>query len=405
MFTDRHPHAPLSPSGSKLWIPCPGSVYLQSFFPDDESEAAEEGTFAHAIAAARMNVALGRPLRHPETEDALRRSQAGVKFWTEELGEHVQGYVDRNLALIKEHPDAIVLVEQRVDFSNWVREGKGTIDLGLAYDDVIFGRDFKYGRGVDVDIDENTQLALYALGIYGALHTLYDFKRVIVEIDQPRRGGVKSADYTVDELLEWAEGVLRPAAERAWEAYLETKHTTATAEALYYNPGAHCTEGFCRARNQCAARANMLRELAAREPLPGAILTDEDLAEILPTLPAIRKWATEMIEWSTKEAVEQRRPFRGMKLVSSRSVRKVVEERAVVCALQAEGFARKDLYHSELLGITALEKLVGPSYLAKVVPEGAIVKVPGAPTLVPETDPRRTWAPSVSADDEFSDTP
>lgn len=405
MFTNRHAHAVLSASGSKLWINCAASAYLQSFYPDDAGEAAEEGTFAHAIAAARMKTALGHALRHPETEAVLLKTPEAKRFWCEDMADHVQGYVDRNLEILAEHPDAVVLVEQRVNFSNWVPEGFGTADLCLAFDQTLMARDLKYGRGVDVDVDENTQLALYALGLYAALHTLYEFNRVVVEIDQPRRGGVKAAEYTVDELLDWAFYTLTPAANKAWKAWgmASTEAVDRYWLAEHTVPGDHCHEGFCRARHACAIRAQHMLDIANRRPAEGLVLSDAQLGEILPQLPQVKRWSAEMLDWAGAEAVEAKRKFIGMKLVAGRSSRVVVDEKSVVAALQVEGFSRQDLYHSELLGITALEKRVGKSYLAKVVPEGAIVKRPGAPTLVPETDPRPTWAPSASADDEFDD--
>ena len=56
------------------------------------------------------------------------------------------------------------MVEQRLDFSNYVKDGFGTGDLVIVADDVMQVIDFKYGKGVTVSAEHNPQMMLYALG-------------------------------------------------------------------------------------------------------------------------------------------------------------------------------------------------------------------------------------------------
>jgi hypothetical protein len=42
-------HARLSPSGSKKWMACPGSLTLESFVPNESNEYSDDGTACHAV--------------------------------------------------------------------------------------------------------------------------------------------------------------------------------------------------------------------------------------------------------------------------------------------------------------------------------------------------------------------
>ena len=44
-------HARLSPSQSERWLKCPGSILAIAAAPKEEKPAADEGTYAHGIAA------------------------------------------------------------------------------------------------------------------------------------------------------------------------------------------------------------------------------------------------------------------------------------------------------------------------------------------------------------------
>ena len=50
--------------------------------------------------------------------------------------------------------------------------------------------DFKYGRGVLVEAEDNPQMKLYALGALEIFDCLYDIDTVSMTIYQPRRANV-----------------------------------------------------------------------------------------------------------------------------------------------------------------------------------------------------------------------
>ncbi|MBE6061810.1 MAG: DUF2800 domain-containing protein, partial [Clostridium sulfidigenes] len=76
--------------------------------------------------------------------------------------------------------------------------------------------------------------------------------------------------------------------------------------------------------------------------------------------------------------------WNGWKLVEGRSNRKYTNEAAVIQAVSEAGF---DPYEKKLLGITALQKLLGKSRFDELL-TGFIEKPQGKPTLVPESDKR-----------------
>ncbi len=158
-------HARLSPSGSKRWFACPGSVTLEAPFPDTANTYSDDGTAMHDVAAWCLTT--GRPALDRIGEMiAVHRDPEPPRHveFTDEMADLTQGYVDtvRALAIGNE-----LHVEQRVDFSTFVGfEGQfGTADAIIwnARDGEMLMVDLKTGYRF-VDAEENSQLLLYALG-------------------------------------------------------------------------------------------------------------------------------------------------------------------------------------------------------------------------------------------------
>lgn len=133
-------HALLSASGSHRWLNCPPSARLEETFASETSVFAAEGTAAHALAEHKLQLFLGQPSQHVPGE-----------FDGEELEYHTDRYVDfagERITLVRQAcPDALVLLEQRLDFSRYVPGGFGTGDLIVVADDTLDVIDLKYGKG------------------------------------------------------------------------------------------------------------------------------------------------------------------------------------------------------------------------------------------------------------------
>ena len=147
-------HAVLSASGAHRWLHCNPSARLELEFADRETEAAAEGTAAHALAEHKLKKAL-----------KLRSRKPVSPYDCDEMDAYTDGYVEFVLEQLEEAKalcaDPLVLIEQRLDFSCYVPDGFGTGDCLIVADKLLHIIDFKYGQGVLVDAEENPQMMLY----------------------------------------------------------------------------------------------------------------------------------------------------------------------------------------------------------------------------------------------------
>lgn len=382
-------HALISPSAAKRWIACPGSVRLTEDFPDRGSKYAEEGTFAHSVCETL--------LRHYVEKIAPSRKKAELaalkanKWYSDELMEYCKIYVDLVKATykdaLKKDPSAVLDIEVKLDLGNFIPDGFGTADAVIIYNDTICVFDFKYGRGVRVDAKENPQMRIYAGGALVAYHDLFDIKRVITTIVQPRvENGISSEEISADELLKYCAGVIWPAADAAYRGVKE------------FRPGDHCR--FCPANGQCAAQLEenkaMVQKMFAPEPM---LMTEEQIVEVLTNAPQIEKWLKAVKDYALDAALGGIE-FPGMKLVAGRSTRSYSDEEALLNRLHDAGVEDALIYERNLLSPAKLEKLLGKKGYAAIAAPYVTVS-PGKPTLVPETDKRDRLTPDESIRNQF----
>jgi len=375
-------HAKLSASGSFKWLVCTPSAELEKDIPDKDTGFSEEGTKAHNVLEHMLNLYLHGEM--PETYWQLNASQ--------EMLDYVSLVFDRAVDLIEDArarcQDPVILVEKKLDFSPWVPEGFGTGDLVIITDDIVEVADLKYGKGVPVSAENNSQARLYGLGAYNELSHLYDIRRVRTHIWQPRLDSWTTEELTVEELLAWAKNEVVPKAQLAWVGEGELV------------PGEHCTSSFCRARFTCPARAKQGKELveASFALQPPDMLTPEQLEKVLTKADQVIRWLNDVKEWSLDRA-KAGHPPAGFKLVAGRSNRRYESNDAVVDALLAAGVEEDLIYDRSLIGITAMEKLLGKKKFAEILGKH-IEKPEGKPTLVPASDPRPAIDKLAYFDDE-----
>jgi len=363
-------HAKLSASSAHRWMNCNPSANLECEFADNSSEAAAEGSAAHALCEHKLRKAL-----------KLRSSRPTSKYDSDEMEMYTDSYLEfvlEQIEIAKQHcADPFVLIEQRLDFSCYVPDGFGTGDCLIVADKLLHIIDFKYGLGVLVDAVDNPQMMLYALGAIRLFDALYDIDTVSMTIFQPRRENVSTWTISVSELEEWAEKTLRPKAELAFKGEGE------------FNPGPWCT--FCKAAVKCRARADEKLSLARYEFAKPPLLTDEEIEDILSRLDDLTKWANEIAAYAQDAAINHGKQWNGFKLVEGRSIRKYTDENAVIAAATAAGY--RDIFKKSLIPITEMEKLMGKKTFSEVL-GGLVIKPQGKPTLVPASDKR----PDINTD-------
>lgn len=357
-------HAILSASSSYRWLHCPPSARLESNFASTESQAAAEGTAAHALAEHKLRRALKRRSKRPVSD-----------YDTDDMEQYTDDYCDFCMEQYEQEkqncPDTKIATEIKLDLSAYIPHGFGTCDCLIVSDKQLHIIDFKYGQGIVVDATNNSQLKLYALGALALYGNLYDCTEVALTIFQPRRDNIGTWTIPAADLLTWAEADLKPMAQQAY------------AGEGNYCSGDWCT--FCRAATKCRTRAEAKLKLANYEFALPPLLTDDEIEHILGMLDDLTQWANALKTYALDAAVAHGKVWQGWKVVAGRSNRRYTNEANVAEAAKTAGYA--DIYKKKLITITEMEKLMGKKNFTTIL--GALVdKPPGKPTLVPLTDKR-----------------
>lgn len=387
-------HATLSASGAKRWMSCPPSARLEErlrgIFGEKSTPFAEEGTKAHSLAELKLLREKGRLSEDDGINDFnydLRRKALGdiPKEMDEATDYYAEIIIEKFLTAKQSCPDAQLKLEQRLDFSRWVPDGFGTGDAVIVSEELLEVCDLKYGKGVPVFAENNPQARCYGLGALHCYGVLYGFKHVRNTIIQPRLDSVTEEMLTTDELLQWAETELKPAAELAWKGKGE------------FNPGDHCK--FCAARAICYARATKAMTIFKHGFETPGVIPDDAIPEILAVADTAIDWIKDLQAYALSQALRGQE-WPGYKLVrGKRPPRKWVDEEEAKHQLIRAGYEPEVYTETKFKSPSNIEKLVGKqafeAIFATLVTQGD-----GALTLVPESDKRTEF---TSAEADFSD--
>ena len=363
-------HAKLGASNAHRWLHCGGSVKAEQGFKDQSSPFALEGTRAHEL--SELALFKDKEPQHWIGKPLVENSDFIVD---EEMANYVQVYTDYCRAISKGADE--VFIEQRVSYNDWVPEGFGTNDFGALFlkDKRIKIADLKYGKGVQVDAENNPQAMLYGLGTYAEFSWISDFDWVDIAIIQPRLDHISEWSISVKDLLKWAEWV----SQRAEIALSED------AERV---PGEKQCR-FCKAKGTCPALMKYTEDIIMAEfddlddmPSPDT-LTQEQLRKVLEHKGLIEGWLSS-VETVVRERLEAGEDFAGFKIVEGRSLRRWGDE------------AQAEAKLIDLLGDKLhTKKIISPAQAEKVlkkdqraVLDDLVVKPAGKPTLAPESDKR-----------------
>lgn len=378
-------HALLSPSAAHRWINCTAAPRLEADVEDKGSEFAAEGTLAHAYCAQKLKAFLGLPT----DGEAKEIAELNDRYHTGEMDEYTDTYktivLEKFNAARAKTKDALLLIETRLDFSEYVPDAFGTADAIIIADGTMEVIDFKYGKGVKVSAEDNPQMKIYALGAYEKFSFEYKIDRVRMTIIQPRIENFSEWELSVSELMVWTDGVLTPKAQQAYKGDGPQV------------PGDWCQ--FCKVKSNCRALTQKCIEAAKNHPDPKLISSDELAADVLPMLATVKTWLAGVEDYALQQALSGVQ-LAGWKIVEGRSVRKITDQEGAAVALNKAGYKTTEIYKpQELRTITDLEKLTGKKQFAAICGD-YIEKPQGKPTLAPESDKRPAIDPLA---DDFKD--
>ncbi|MDI3304636.1 MAG: DUF2800 domain-containing protein [Burkholderia multivorans] len=408
-------HAKLSPSGAFRWMKCPGQPAFTAHMPNHSSRYAAEGTVAHHVGEAALRSGKDAKDFIGETIEAEVNGKPEWFTVDKPMADAVQVYVDwaRTIAGDDKH---VLLLEQQVTLEPLGIPVWGTSDCVIYVPSLflLIVGDYKHGQGHPIEVKDNEQLRIYALG---AIETVakprgWHVDRVQTTIIQPRAphplGPIRSHTYSVLDLLDFASD-LTDAAARCGEAADCLELTQAndpladqaadTFHSEFLVPGEWCK--WCPAENSCPARVVAAQQVVPvtfmRDLPPATMMTFEQKAELLKRIDTldVEGWI-KSLRGSVQAELEAGATHPDWKLVPKRAIRTWSKPEAeIVQALEPLVATKLDLYDMKLVSPAQAEKLIGK----KNFPKDLAVSVSSGFNLAPASDFRAGVA--VDPGDDF----
>lgn len=362
-------HARASASAAHRWMVCAGSVNEAAKYPGTTtSYYAAEGTVAHNLAA---NVMTGRT---PSAASALGNQilESGhLVTVDQEMVDGVNLYADAVRESL--HADS----EVHVEFDLTPALQKLDQDLGGNSDLLIYRQsekllsswDFKYGAGIPVEVKDNEQLLIYAVGaLLVAQEQCLPVQEVEVVIVQPRydhpSGRIRRWKFAAIDILEFVATLI--------EKVRATRLPDAPLVA-----GSHCR--YCPAAGGCPELERSHHAMVATEF--GVLAIDPvKLSKALDMIPELEARIKAVRELGYTAAI-QGNPPPGYKLVNIRPTRKWKDSIAI------KAFAPPEWYETTLRSAPQVEKLIGKAKFSELYGEEVEKKSSGF-VLVHESDDR-----------------
>lgn len=372
-------HSKLAPSASERWINCPGSVKLGEKFPDTTSIYAEEGSLAHKLGELKLRSRQsGEPINKYEYQKVKDNDlySADMEDYTNDYVEYIESVIND----CKEQP--LVEIETKLDLSFIAPKTFGTADCIVLEGNTLHIIDFKYGKNVEVNPVENSQMMIYALGALKLFDGLiFDIKNITMHIVQPRKNNIAKWTVSKSELLNTQNKVIIPKAKEALTDKAETKF------------GDWCI--FCKAKPICKAYSEEFNpKFKTDDPRE---LSNKEIAERIKVLTGAEGYLKTLKEYAVERALDGEE-FPGYKVVEGRSTRIWKNQEEAFSKAQEAGYSHSNLYEQVPLSLAKLETLMGKKSFEEIL--GDYVEKPkGKPTLVEEKDKRPKYEIKTVWDD------
>ena len=338
---------------------CLGYPRMTTGIEDVSNDAANEGTAAHELAEFCLKLGIN-------AFDCI-----GMTFNEHTVSETMADGVQTYLTDIRAIANSSKLyVEQRVNLTSVDVRCFGTNDCAFIVGDTLYIHDLKYGYGL-VNVENNSQLAFYAVGFLDTFSLWSSIKNVVGTIVQPRGnhidGVVRRFTFTVEHLKEWQQCF----------KYVVSESSKPDAPTT---AGEHCT--YCPAAGFCRSRIERTLSLVGLDA-PVDKLDADEVETIYRELPTIKR-TLEKVEVRMLEIARSGKRLHDYKLVKAIVRSHCKDESALINEAKSLGLTDEQLFSQKLKSKTDLSKL---KPLSKVIHKH-FEAPPASTTLAPLTDKR-----------------
>ena len=205
MDNENEKHSKFSPSKRERWANCPGSIGMESKYPNEVSEHAEAGIEAHALLESLLRNNGVVEERFSKVDGVLNSdahyhvfsAYRHVKQLINDLlmqGMRVQIKLEQRVSLTDEVYGTadIIVIAERYGYKQWLLERLYVID-------------YKHGR-VKVEAKDNKQLEFYAVAAYVEMEEDIQFSRsceLHFWILQPKVSGLPITHTIAKDVNDW----------------------------------------------------------------------------------------------------------------------------------------------------------------------------------------------------------
>ena len=390
-MSDKAPeHSRLSPSKAHTWTECTAALAFvkaneHRLPPDKPGPSAMEGTKAHTVAEYLL---LGKPAPKWASKEMLRHGKAYADFCHDVMG-----------------PKRDVIrwgAEFRAPLY-YLPSERGTVDFHALTKNGAHLVDYKYGYD-PVESENNLQMAIYARSLIESMFDGFwmdlpaDSYPVTMTIFQPRL----EQDH-VTWTTTWGE----------LKKFTDERITPKAAAILRGDPGVFkcgpkiCK--WCRGTAICETYNDAMLEdfkdevleVLEGNALPTAsTITDERLAQVFTNRDKLLDWLKEIERFVSARLISGK-GLPGVKLVLSRGGhRRWTDPVAAGKLLLSLNLPHDEVYPpSDVITPAVAEKLTDKMKGAKMIElQRLIIKPPGNPVAVPESDPRKAYESDTTSD-------